>query len=604
MLAMAKRTTHVKKAANDNPQGRRPEVRAGRVRPTESVGSLGTAIYAGNIVGIEKDPRLNGVEKYRTFGEILANITIVAAGVRFFLNMVAKAKWKAQAPEDSGAKGEELAERVQKIMEGMETPWYRIVRKAAMFPFYGFAVLEWVAKRDEDGTIVFADIENRPQNTIERWDTDETGKVLAVLQRNPQTQIEYAIPREKIVYLVDDSLTDSPEGLGLFRHIVDACARLRRYEQLEGFGYEGDLRGVPLVRAPLTALREKVRAGTMSKTDMEALLAPLRDFVTNHVKNPNLGMLLDSETFRNKDAAASPSGVFQWMVELLEGGEYSLEEVARAIERVTMEIARVLGVEHLLLGSQSTGAGSYALSKDKSNNFGLTIDGTLRALREAFKKDLLGPLWLLNGWDPELMPELITDTNATRDLEQVSAVIRDLSAAGVVLDREDDAVGELFELLGLPRPKGPILTDPDAQLNSKEGAQASDDGMPEAPEDDDEEEDATDAEKAARREYKRAPAGTSAGGQFASTGGAGGGGQEPKTAAQALQAKVLDKGGSVRPGSFDAKGERIMEVTGDKGTVMVTVNRAGEIVTSDAPSVNASQKKNPNHIMRAAFKKP
>lgn len=480
---MAKRTD------NDNPQGRRPEVRAGRVRPTESVGSLGTAIYAGNIVGIEKDPRLNGVEKYRTFGEILANVTIVSAGVRFFLNMVAKAKWKAQAPEGSGAKGEELATRVQKIMDGLETPWYRIVRKAAMFPFYGFSVLEWVAKRDEDGAIVFADIENRPQNTIERWDTDETGKVLAVLQRNPQTQTEVAIPREKIVYLVDDSLTDSPEGLGMFRHIVEACARLRRYEQLEGFGFEGDLRGVPLLRAPLTAMREKVKAGTISKSDMDAQIAPLREFIANHIKNPSLGMILDSEVFRNKDAAASPSGVFQWMVELLEGGEYSLEEVARAIERITMEIARVLGVEHLLLGG---GAGSYALSKDKSNNFGLTIDSTLRAIREAFRKDLLGPLWLLNGWDPELMPELITDTNATRDLEQVSGVIRDLSTAGVVLDREDDAVGELFELMGLPRPKGPILTDPDAQLNSKEGSGEAE--MPEAddPEDpaDDETEDA------------------------------------------------------------------------------------------------------------------
>lgn len=596
---MAKRTTNLNKAA-DNPEGRRPEVRAGRVRPTESVGALGTAIYAGNIQTNERDPRLSGTEKYRTFGEILANITIVAAGVRFFLNMVAKAKWKAQAPEDSGEEGEELAERVQTILEGMETPWYRIVRKAAMFPFYGFAVLEWVAKKDEDGTIVFADVENRPQNTIERWDTDETGKVLAVLQRKPQTNVEVAIPREKIVYLVDDSVSDSPEGLGLFRHIVDACARLRRYEQLEGFGYEGDLRGIPLVRAPMTAMREKVKAGTLSKADMEAQLQPLKDFISNHIKNPALGMLLDSEVFRNKDAPASPSGIYQWAVDLLEGGEYSLEQVSRAIERVTMEIARVLGVEHLLLGSQSSGAGSYALSKDKSNNFGLTIDSTLKALREAFKKDLLGPLWLLNGWDPELMPELITDTNATRDLEQVSAVIRDLSAAGVVLDREDDAVGELFELLGLPRPKGQIAVDPDMQLAGKEDARATDDGMPPKPGAEDDTE--TDTEKAARREYVRAPAGTDAGGQFATTGGQGQGGEKPKTAAQKLQQSALDKNGIVRPGSFNAQGERTMEVIGDKGTVKVTVNREGKIITSDIEG-NDKQKKMPTMILRAAFNK-
>lgn len=601
---MAKRTNIKKAAARDNPEGRRPDIRAGRVRPTESVGTLGTAIYAGNIVSVEKDPRLQGSEKWRTFGEILANVTIVAAGVRFFLNMVSKAKWKAEPPEGSGAQGKELAERVEKILNGMETPLYRVVRKAAMFPFYGFAVLEWVARKGEDGVMEFADVENRPQSTIERWDTDVTGKVLAVLQRSPQTSVEVAIPREKIVYLVDDSVSDSPEGMGLFRHIVEACARLRRYEQLEGFGYEGDLRGIPLVRAPLTALREKVKAGTITKEDMNALLQPLRDFVTNHTKNPSLGMLLDSEPFRNKDAAASPSGVFQWMVELLEGGEYSLEEVAAAIERVTMEIARVLGVEHLLLGSTTSGTGSYALSKDKSANFGLTIDATLKALREAFEKDLLGPLWLLNGWDEKLKPTLITDTNATRDLEQLSAVIRDLSSAGVVLDREDDAVGELFELMGLPRPKGQILVDPDGQLTDPDGeAKADDDGMPQRPgQDDPDDAEPAPAKKAASvREYKREPKGSATGGQFASGGGGTGGDGDEKSPGAKLQDAVLNSGGSTQPGSFNEKGVRTMTIVGDKGTVEVQLDRKGTILGSNIQGAN---KKHPMLILRAAFKNP
>lgn len=473
----------VRKAATrtDNPDGRRPDIRAGRVRPTEQVGTIGTAIYGGHIQPIEKDAKLTGTEKYRTFGEMLANICIVAASVRFFLNMVAKAKWKVEAPEGSGAQGEELAERTQKILDGMDTPLQRVVRKAAMFPFYGFSALEWTMRKAEDGVIELASVDNRPQVTIERWDTEPSGKVLAILQRNPQTQVETAIPREKLVYLVDDSLSDSPEGLGLFRHVVEACQRLRRYEQLEGFGYEGDLRGVPIVRAPIKELNKAKKAEPGRALEIEAMVQPLRDFVTNHIKGPNLGVMLDSETYANKDAAQSPGAVYKWAVELLEGGEYSLEQVARAIERTVMDIARVFGTEHLLLGSTSTG--SFALSKDKSNNFGLIVDSTLKALREAFEKDLLGPLWLLNGWDPELKPKLVTDTNATRDLESLSAVIRDLASAGVVLDREDEAVAELFNLLGLPRLKGQIQADPDAQLAGTADQQATDDGMPENPDD-------------------------------------------------------------------------------------------------------------------------
>jgi hypothetical protein len=399
--------------------------------------------------------------------------------VRFFLNLVSAARWKVEPAKDSGAKGEELAERVDKMLNGMDTSWHRIVRKAAMYRFYGFAVLEWIMRRSpEDGVIELANVENRPPVTITRWDTDASGAVLGALQTSPQTNIEVNIPREKIVYLVDDSLSDSPEGLGLLRHVVEACRRLRTYERLEGFGYEGNLKGIPLLRAPLRELLKEVEAGTLKKEDMEALLAPFKALMSNHVKNPTLAMLIDSEVYTTKDASGAPSNVPQWGMELLDGGDYSLEEVARAIERVTMEIARVLGVEHLLLGSTTSGTGSYALSKDKSNNFGLIVDSTLKELREQFEKDLLGPLWKLNGWDEKLKPTLVTDTNVTRDVEQLSAVIRDLSAAGVVLDREDDAVAELFALLGLPRLKGQILADPDAQLA---GGEPGAEGDPEDP---------------------------------------------------------------------------------------------------------------------------
>lgn len=595
--------THDMQKALDDEQGRRPDIRPSPIRTTREIGTSGTAIYAGNIVPVERDSTLTGAEKYRVFGEMLANVTILGAGVRFFLNLVSAAKWKVEPAKEGGEAAKELAERVQDMLDNLDTSWHRIVRKAAMYKFYGFSVLEWIMRRADDGTFELADVENRPQVTITRWDTDASGKVIGILQTSPQTHIEVNIPREKVVYLVDDSLSDSPEGLGLFRHVVEACKRLRKYEQLEGFGYEGNLKGIPLLRAPLMQLLKEVQNGTLKKEDMEALLAPFKSLMQNHAKNPTLAIMVDSEVYTSQDAVKTPSGAKQWDVELMDGGDYSLAEVAKAIERIVMEIARVLGVEHLLLGG---GSGSYALSKDKSNNFGLIVDSALKELREQFEKDLLGPLWLLNGWDEALKPKLVTDTNVTRDIEQLSAVIRDLSAAGVVLDREDEAVAELFNLLGLPRLIGQV-TDPDAQLTNPDGTPAADGAMPEDdPEDpEDDSADPEDVSKA-ERTYVREPAGSATGGQFASTRGGGGGGaagQEPKTAAQVLQQAVLDKGGTVRPGSFNEKGERTMEVIGDKGTVMVTVNRAGEILTSDVAG-NKNQKKMHQFIMRAAFKKP
>lgn len=463
----------------EDDEGRRPDIRPRAVAPTDTVGVGGAQVFNGQLFTFERDSRLQGLTKYKTFSDILINVSIVGAGVRYFLNLAAKAGWKVE-PADESARAVELADLVEDMMHDMETPWHRIIRRAAMYRFYGFSIQEWTAKRREDGLMGFDDIEARPQKTIERWDTERSGKVLGVVQRSPQTFEELPIPREKIVYMVDDSISDTPEGIGLFRHCVEPATRLRRYEQLEGFGYENDLRGVPILRAPIVWLAQQVKQNKLTQAQADAILQPLKDFVDNHIKNPQLGMLLDSQMWNTSDEREVPSSSPLFDLQLLDGGTYSLEEVANAIMRKVRDIALILGVEHLLLGDGSTG--SWALSKDKSHNFGLIIDSTLKELREQFQKDFLGPIWLLNGWEEELKPKLKTEQVAYRDIEQIASVLREMAQAGIVLDREDDAVAEVFDLLGLSRLIPLLISDPDMQLGGAKPAKPEDE-MPEDPED-------------------------------------------------------------------------------------------------------------------------
>lgn len=458
---------------------RRPHVQAKPVSPMSAVGVGGAQIFSGQVFSPEKDARVQGQARYKTYSDILANVSIVGSGVRYFLNLVAKAGWKVE-PADESARAEELAELTQDIMDNMETPWHRVIRTAAMYRMHGFAVLEWTAKRREDGLMGMLDIESRPQRTIELWDTERSGKVIGVVQVSPQTLEKLPIPRKKLIYIVDDSLSDNPEGLGLFRHCVEPAARLRRYEQLEGFGYENDLRGMPLMRAPVVFLAKEVKAGRLTQEQVNTILQPQKDFLENHIKSPKLGMLLDSQMWNTSDERQTPSNSPLFDAELMDGGTYSLEEVANAIMRVVRDLARILGVEHLLLGDGA--AGSFALSKDKSHNFGLIIDSTLKELREQFQKDFLGPLWLLNGWEEDLKPKLKTEQVAYRDIEQIAGVLREMAQAGIVLDRDDDAVAEVFDLLGLSRLLPMLINDPDAQLAGGQPAKPEDD-MPEDSED-------------------------------------------------------------------------------------------------------------------------
>lgn len=451
-----------------------------RVTPTDTLGAPGTAIYGGYLVTREKSSELTGIKRYETFGEILANTSIVSAGVRFFLGMVAKARWSVEAADDSQA-AQDMADMVDEIMHDMATPWHRIVRRAAGFILYGFSVQEWTAKKREDGTIGFLDIEPRAQLTIEQWDLDAAGTVLGVIQTDPQDGKRIYIPREKLVYLVDDALNDSPEGLGLLRHVVQLAKRIERYELLEGWGYETDLRGVPIARGPWADLEGRVQAGTLSRAQVNTLKQPFIDFVDSHNKNPELGMLLDSRTYQTTDERSTPSNVRQWDVELLQGSPTSAGDMHVALERLNREAARIFGVEHLLLGGDSGGA--YALSKDKSQSFGMLVDSCLKELKESFKKDVLDRLWDLNGWDPELKPSFTIEQSQFRDLDVLGGLLEQLARAGAPLAPDDPAVNELREQAGLSAAPEMDLMDPDmsltGQAQSPTGDQMPDDEMPE-----------------------------------------------------------------------------------------------------------------------------
>lgn len=444
-------------------------LRPTNISPTDKIGVMGTPVYGGFVLAPEKNPKVIGVKRYETYADIFSNVSIVAAGVRYFLNVITKSAWKIEPPNDS-AEAKRLAELTESMLHDMEIPWHRIIRKGVMYKFYGFAIQEWTAKRRQDGNIGLLTVEARPQRTIERWDVDVDGVVLGVVQRSPQTALEMYIPRNKCVYLVDDSLTDSPEGVGLFRHIVEVTEQLRRLEQLEGFGYETDLRGIPIGRAPLAALNQMVIDGTLTDLQLKQIMSPMESFIQNHIRGPKLGMLIDSSTYVSTNEATTPSNVKEWDIELLKGGSDSLREIGNSIQRKSGEIARILGVEGLLLGSQ--GRGSQALSRDKSDNFFMVVDSALKELASTYTKDIIDPIWYLNGWPQELKPKFKTDSIQLRDVETITAALMQMAQSGAILAPDDPAINEVRDLLGLSRTSN-VLSEFDVSLTGAGSAEGS-----------------------------------------------------------------------------------------------------------------------------------
>lgn len=435
-------------------------------RLTRTLGAEGVSTFGGVVSDNELGRKLRGQEKYKAFAEILANTMIASAGVRFFLTLASRSKLRF-APA-KGGKADGWTAKAEAMMEGSATTWSSIMKKSALYKFYGFSVGEVTAARIADGSFGLAKLGPRAQATIERWDVQDDGEIRGVWQRNPHNFQEVYIPRAKILYLVDDCLSSSPEGLGLFRHIAEAALRLEYYEKLEGQGFEHDLRGMPVAYGPFSEIAEAAKNGNMTAAQQSALQQPLEKFIKNHAGSTKQGLMLDSAVYKSTDEGGTPSATKKWAVELLKAGATSHEALARAIERINHEIARVLGTENMLLGGGNVG--SMALSADKSQNFYMTVEECVDGVCEAFRRDVMRPLWELNGYPADKLPVPYCKTSQYLSIASITRALNDLARSGATMLPDDPAVAQIRGLMGIEEPDYDRI---DAERNAQAQARAN-----------------------------------------------------------------------------------------------------------------------------------
>ena len=245
------------------------------------------------------------------YNKMVRETSIIAAGVQFYLNVIGKEEWSVE-PAEADTDGE-FAEYAERILFNTASAWPQIIRRAALYRFFGFSIQEWVAKKDKDGLVILEDLEPRPVRTIEQWNTDVNGRVLGMIQRSPQTQHNLYLPAAKTLFLNDRSLSDAPHGYGLLRSMVETAKRLSTFETLECIGFETDLRGIPIVRAPLSDIDgETGENEVMNEAERAKLLEPLTNFLKNHGRTPDSGLMLDSKTYEKMGDETTPSNVPMW----------------------------------------------------------------------------------------------------------------------------------------------------------------------------------------------------------------------------------------------------------------------------------------------------
>lgn len=410
---------------------------------TKPYGFPGYTVYNGYVSTLEKSPKLIGNTKFKTFSNLVANVPIVTASLFYFKNILGKSIWSIQATS-SEPKAQEVAKKVQRLLYDTRTPFNSVAARAAMYYFFGFSVQEWTAERKKYGLIGFKDVAPRPQHTIERWHVDNSGEVKGITQRVDSVSAEVYLPRERLLYVVDNSIYDAPDGLGALRGVIESAEKLQSLQFLESLGYDSDLRGVPIARAPLAEMYTQKAAGELSDEDINQLLNPVLDWIQNPSRKYGQSILLDSDTYRDNED--TPSAQKKWDLQSMESYSKTQAEINKTIVREIAQVARVLGTEHLVLGDSERG--SFALAKAKVDNFYVTVDTISREVAQAIQRDLVKPLLALNGWPQELCPKVCVDIAKQEDPEIIGTYIKNLAFAGLL--PEDSALtARLLRIAGL-----------------------------------------------------------------------------------------------------------------------------------------------------------
>jgi hypothetical protein len=411
---------------------RAPKVSTGLKFDPNIIGTTGLK-QSGGTVTEEFLRELQGAKGAAVFREMALNDAIVGAMVFSVSMLLRHANWTVQAADDS-VPAEDAKIFVESVLDEMTTPMEDVMDEVCSMFTYGFAPLEIVWVRRDDGSIGVKKMQLRAQTSIDSWEIDDaTGRIYGLWQQ-PTSGPQVFIPIEKMLLFRTTVERNNPEGRSLLRTAYRAWRNKKRIEEIEGVGLERDLAGLPLARIPGRFFSAD------ASPDEQAVFAGWTKMVTNVRLDKQQGIVIPSD----RDA----SGNLLYEFALLSGGGSRQIDTTKIIERYDRAMATSILADFIFLGQSSVG--SFALSSDKTALFATAIGGFMKAIASVFNRHLMTRLWDLNAFDPALRPVLKPGDIETQNLGELSQYLSALAGSGMMLFPDRELENHLRSAAGLP----------------------------------------------------------------------------------------------------------------------------------------------------------
>jgi hypothetical protein len=438
------------------------EVEQAEPQPTPlgllEIGSAGLNI-TGGMVQEEFLPELRGERGRRVYQQMSDNDPVVGAFLFGLNQLIGGLPWAWEAPDEADELEQAAADFVAECWEDMEDPWDAILEDVMSFATFGWALLETVYKirqgpdaedpayrsRFDDDRIGWRRFAPRGQSTLLRWERDENGRVLGMVQSDPYAphSREVYIPLAKAALFRISQAKSNPEGRSLLRTAYRPWLFKTRLEEFEAIGIERDLVGYPVVTTPADWHLPEASAAN------RAALLGARNLVKNMRRGQSEGAVLP--------AMFDDRGNKLFSVELITSGGTRQIDVGAVIQRKSTEIAMSVLADFLMLGHESTG--TYSLGVAKVDLWTLSVQAVAKSIAEVMNRTVVPKLLYLNGFAPTRTPKLAFGDISRVDLAALGPFLKVLLDAQVIT-ADTDLEAWARKLIGAPgAPADPLSED-------------------------------------------------------------------------------------------------------------------------------------------------
>lgn len=334
------------------------------------LGTSGLSEYQG-IIQEDFLREWRGKEAYKRANEMRLNSPIIGALLAAIEQSIRKVTWTLSSDTGDNDPRIELWNTQVDKLDGGFGNW--VSEALTMLPF-GFSLFEIVWARTDAGVIA-SKFAPRSQDTVYRWLLGKSGAFEGFVQQAEPTYQLVEIPAEKLIHLKTRSEKGNPEGRSILRASWIPYYYAKNIMQIEAIGIERDLAGMPVMYLP-----EGANTDTNSSTSDASKAAKI---VRNLRNDEQAGVVLP----------------FGWDLKLLSTGGSRQFDTDKIIQRYESRMLMSSLAQFLVLGQGGTG--SFALSRDQTDLFNMSVNTTADTIADALNSQFIPRLMRLNGYDAE-----------------------------------------------------------------------------------------------------------------------------------------------------------------------------------------------------------